>query len=65
MPTYQSIQTEIATSGGTTVKPCWIAHAKELCGLPVRSRRTGPRKHPCPASALPRILGAFRSLGMI
>lgn len=65
MPTYPAIQAAIVKAGGAGVKTCWIAHAKELCGIPMRTKRTHPRKHPCPASALLRILGAFRSFGMI
>lgn len=66
MPTYPAIQATIVSAGGRSVKTCWIAHVKEQCGIPMGpSRRTGPRKHPCPPSAFPRIISAFRTLGMI
>ena len=67
--TYAAIQEWIRRHHGLTVKTCWIAHAKELCGLaPARAHnRASPtdRKHPCPREKLAVIRDAFRHFGMI
>ena len=34
MPTYRDIQEDVKKLHGRTVKTCWIAHVKELNGLP-------------------------------
>ena len=68
MATYAEIQDWIRRKHGVTVKTCWIAHAKELCGLPLRSapNRTAPRrKHPCPPDKLLLIEKAFEHFGML
>ena len=46
---------------------CWIAHAKEISGIPVRQshRRSGKRKKPCPANKLKPIQEAFLNFGMM
>ena len=67
MTTYKDIQNYIKKKYGTGVKDCWIAHAKEQCGLdPKRSpRRMGKRLFPCPDDKLPQIKDAFRHFNMI
>ena len=68
MATYAEIRDWIKRQHGVTVKTCWIAHAKELCGLPVRMspRRLDPRRreHPCPPKKLPLIREAFEHFRM-
>lgn len=36
MATYKEIQEFIQKKYGYCVKTCWIAHMKEVCGLPVK-----------------------------
>lgn len=51
---------------GPGIKTCYIAHAKELLGLPKKPRLSPlPRKHPCPPEKLPLIRQAFIALGML
>ena len=38
MATYEEIQDYIKQKYGFTPKTCWIAHVKEICGLPVRKK---------------------------
>ena len=67
MATYTQIQDYIKQKYNNTPKTCWIAHAKELSGLPVKRshRRKGERVYPCPEDKLPDIQDAFRYFGMM
>ncbi|HUU89488.1 MAG TPA: hypothetical protein VMX17_17275 [Candidatus Glassbacteria bacterium] len=69
MATYQGIRLYVMKKYGFVPTPCWIAHAKELCGIPVRkaSNRIDPNKRidPCPEDKLPAIRNAFKYFGMI
>ena len=69
MDIYKEIQHYVKGKYGFTVKTCWIAHAKELCGLPVKisHRRIDPnrRVNPCPEEKLPPIKDAFKHFKMI
>lgn len=66
MAQYVSIQNLVKRQHGITVQSCWIAHVKELNGLPMRpSRRTGPRKKPCPDQWIGPIEQAMRELGIL
>ena len=69
MATYAELQEYVRARHGRSVKTCWIAHMKELSGLPVRTspNRTSPtgRKHPCPEWARPMIEDAMRHFGML
>ena len=67
MATYGQVQAWVKLQYGFTPKDCWIAHCKELNGLPVRRshRRTGERKVKCPPEKRPAIEAAFRSFGML
>jgi hypothetical protein len=66
-PTYSDIQKYVKNKYGKVVKTCWIAHAKEICGLnPKRShRRMGNRVYLCPDDKLEWIKDAFRHFNMI
>jgi len=65
--TYPEIEDYVKKKYGKIVKTCWIAHAKEICGLnPRRSpRRMGKRLVPCPDEKLVWIKEAFRHFKMI
>lgn len=63
MTTYKQIQDYIKTKYQVTVKTCWIAHAKEQLGLPLkpskRSYEGKPRVYQCPEDKFPLIKEAF------
>jgi len=68
MATYKQIQKYILEEMQVrNIKTCYIAHAKELLGLPVRRspRREGERKIKCPNGKLNLIDAAFRHFRMI
>lgn len=69
MATYRQIQNDIRARYGTVVKTCWIAHVKELNGLPRRTasnrRSRNVREVLCPVSMRPAIEESFRRFGMI
>jgi len=69
MATYAEIGNYAQRRYGRTVKTCWIAHAKELNGLPLRTapnRMPGTaRKYPCPAWDRPLIEEAMRQFGIL
>jgi len=69
MATYQEIQTWIRTKYGFSIETCWIAHVKEICGLPVRPapnrKSLEPRKKPCPEDKMGVIKEAFRHFGIL
>ena len=65
---YEEIQEWIRGRYGWTPKTCWIAHCKELAGLPLRTahnRRNRERKNPCPLTKREAIFSAFLHSGMI
>ena len=64
---YKKIQCWIQENYGWTPKTCWIAHCKELAGLPVKSapnRHGDARAVPCPADKQHAIFAAFRHFDM-
>jgi len=69
MATYAQIQQDVKSRHNRSIKTCWIAHVKELNGLPVRmapnraSAQT--RQVPCPPELRPLIEASMRRLGMI
>jgi hypothetical protein len=63
--TYKALQNYIRAAHGRVMQSCWIAHVKELLGLPVKSRRTGERQKPCPPQWRPVIEQAMRKLGWL
>ena len=69
MATYKQIQDYVQRTYGYTVKTCWIAHVKEMCGLKPRKAwsRKDPEKraNPCPPAKIEPIKQAFRHFEMI
>lgn len=65
MATYDEIREVVKRKHPIYAKNCWIAHVKELNGLPLRSRRTSPRVVPCPDRWRSAVEDAMRELGMI
>lgn len=68
MTTYKQIQAYVRERYGFQPKTCWIAHVKEMHGLPVRRawNRQGPgRQVPCPAEKVEPIREALRHFRMI
>ena len=67
MATYRELQDWVREECGWVPQTCWIAHCKELQGLPVgrAHNRAGPRKKPCPPDKRPAIFEAFRHFGVI
>ncbi|MDN3015787.1 hypothetical protein PH210_06150 [Paenibacillus sp. BSR1-1] len=69
MATYMEIQDYIKLKHGYSVKTCWIAHMKEVCGLkPKKSpNRHSPisRVHPCPLAKQNDVREAFQHFKMI
>ncbi|MGB4765719.1 MAG: hypothetical protein WBH09_02280 [Rugosibacter sp.] len=69
MATYSQIQEDIRIRHSLSVKTCWIAHVKELNGLPLRAapnrKRPDARVAPCPEPMRPIIEESMRRLGMI
>jgi len=69
MATYKEIQVYIKKRYGVTVKTCWIADIKEMCGLNPRiaPNRYSPakRKYPCPLSKVTIIKEALKFFGMV
>ncbi len=69
MATYKQIQEYVRNNYGYNPKTCWIAHMKEVCGLPVRQapNRWNPngRQIPCPIDKQSDIRQAFEYFHMI
>lgn len=66
--TYKEIQKWVKQQFGFTPQTCWIAHCKEIYGLPLRgaSNRQGEeRVKPCPLEKQPAIRKAFQHFGML
>ena len=69
MATYKEIQDYIKVKYGFVAQSCWIAHMKELCGLPVKQSYNriclSSRKKPCPPERETAIKEAFIHFGML
>lgn len=72
MATYQEISDWITTTTYRQIKishTCWIAHAKEICNIPLRRAwnrpKNGHRKILCPPNVFPYILAAFIRYNML
>lgn len=67
MTTYKEIQIYVKKKYNFVPKSCWIAHVKEICGLPVRKawNRKDGRKVPCPPNKVDKIKDAFQHFRMI
>jgi len=62
----RAIQEWIWSHYGFIANSAWIAHCKELNGLPVNARqRDKKRRNPCPASRRAAIEEAFREFGLM
>jgi len=68
MATYAEIGDFVKKRYGKTVKTCWIAHAKEKCGLEPKkapNRKGQKRLVPCPDDKFEWIRTAFKHFKMI
>jgi len=68
MSTYREIQKYVKQRFGFQPKTCWIAHVKELNGVPTRivwNRAGRNREVPCPHEKQPAIEAALRHFGVI
>lgn len=69
MATYKQIQNYVRERHGYTPKTCWIAHAKELNGLPIKPapnrNQEEDRAYPCPLSYQADITAALEHFGML
>ncbi len=69
MATYEQIREWVKSNHQCYVKGCWIAHAKEIYGIPVRKSpnryNENERAVPCPDDKLVYIKEAFEHFGMI
>jgi hypothetical protein len=69
MATYREIQDWVKAEHGYVVKTCWIAHCKEIAGLPLKisHRRyvSNIRQVPCPTEKKQAIMDAFNHFGMV
>lgn len=69
MATYREIQDDIRINEGRVVKTCWIAHVKELNGLPLRKapnrHSVNQRVYPCPPEMRELIEASMRKLGVL
>ena len=67
MATYIQIQKYVENDINKTPKTCWIAHCKELKGLPVErapNRKSDDRQVPCDDKEMREaIFNAFRHFG--
>ncbi len=63
MATFQEIQNYINVKHGKVVKTCWIAHAKQINGIPLVTASQwhldSIRNFPCPDEILPLMNEAF------
>jgi hypothetical protein len=60
---YIDLQLLVKRTHNRVMQSCWIADVKEKNGLPLRSRRSGPRVKTCPNEWRPVIESAMRMLG--
>jgi len=69
MATYKDIRLYVLKKYGFVPETCWIAHAKEICGIPVEEAPnridSDERVNPCPDDKLWAIKEAFKYFGII
>ena len=68
MATYKEIQSFVKANYGFIPKTCWIAHVKEIEGLPIRrawNRKSKERQDPCPSDKIGSIRDALFHFNMI
>jgi hypothetical protein len=66
--TYKEIRQWMQKEFGYAPETCWIAHCKELNGLPLRNapnRHGKDRIKPCPEGKRAEIRKAFKHFGML
>ena len=66
--TYQEIRKWVLQNYGFEPETCWIAHCKELHGLPLgatHNRRGEERTTPCPPDKQLAITKAFKHFGLL
>jgi len=66
--TYDQIETWVWERYGFVPQRCWIAHVRELNGLPTlaaANRAGAERTKPCPPGKRAPIEAAFRHFGML
>jgi hypothetical protein len=68
-PTVKDLQNWVKAEYGFVPQSCWIAHAKELNGIPplrlAPNRKGGNREKPCPPEKVAPIVAAFRHFGWL
>ena len=68
MASNEEIRDYIEKKHGVRPKNTWIAHAKEVYGVPTKpasNRKSGERRWPCPKKRLPHIKEAFLHFKML
>jgi hypothetical protein len=69
MATYKEVQDYVKSNYGFVPKTCWIAHMKEICGVPVKVApnrySVEKREKPCPPEKMTAIKNAFVYFKMI
>ena len=69
MATYKDIRNYVKKKYGYSVKTCWIAHVKEMCGhnprIAPNRYSTESRENPCPNDKIDSIKDSFSHFGMI
>jgi hypothetical protein len=69
MATYKEIQSWIKKNYGFTVKTCWIAHVKEMCGVQPKKAPNrideATRANPCPQNKVEPIKQALKHFEMM
>lgn len=69
MAIYKQIQEYIKKTHDVSIKSCWVAHAKEICGIPTRKannrKNVNERLYPCPDDEFQLIKATFKKFGMI
>jgi len=66
--TYRDIQDWVKREFGFVPETCWIAHCKEIYGLPLRhapNRQGSKRVKPCPSEKQPAIRKALEHFGVL
>jgi hypothetical protein len=66
--TYREIQKWVKQQFKYVPATCWIAHCKEIYGLPLgdsHNREGAKRAKPCPAEKQPDIKKAFQHFGLL
>ena len=69
MATYKEIQNYVLKKYNASIKTCWIAHVKEICGIHTRQAPNridaNRRTNPCPSDKEKYIKDAFKHYKMI